>query len=58
VQDAKLLLWGCSATLRRHDGLGLSAVFERIAYHRGLLDVMREGWCVAQYGGGKVQPRG
>ena len=46
VQDAKLLLWGCSATLRRHDGLGLDTVFERIAFHRGLLDIMREGWSV------------
>lgn len=44
AQASKLLLWGCSATLRRHDGLGLDTVFEQISFHRGLLDIMRDGW--------------
>jgi ATP-dependent helicase IRC3 len=43
------LLWGCTATLRRHDGLALGSVFERVAYERTLPDVMREGWSVALF---------
>ncbi|KNC53661.1 DEAD/DEAH box helicase domain-containing protein [Thecamonas trahens ATCC 50062] len=41
---APTLLWGCSATVRRHDGLGLGAVFDAITYHRSMLEMMDEGW--------------
>ena len=37
-------LWGCSATIRRHDGLGLGSVFDAVTYHRSMLDMMHEQW--------------
>lgn len=39
-----ILLWGCSATLRRHDGLGLGRVFDAITYHRNMLELMKDGY--------------
>lgn len=42
-------LWGCSATLRRHDGVSLGAVFDQVSYHRTILEMWDEGWlCKAQ----------
>ena len=35
---------GFSATFSRHDGLGLDSVFDRIVYHRDLLDMIKEQW--------------
>ncbi|KAI0235998.1 putative ATP-dependent helicase IRC3, partial [Massospora cicadina] len=40
----KIFLWGCSATLRRHDGVGLSSVFDFISYHKDFFDMVREKW--------------
>ncbi|KAJ2906739.1 DEAD DEAH box helicase, partial [Coemansia aciculifera] len=37
-------VWGCSATLHRHDGLRLSDVFEDIVYQKPFLEMIREGW--------------
>eukprot|EP00038_Savillea_parva_P011211 m.195928 g.195928 ORF g.195928 m.195928 type:complete len:694 (-) comp19657_c0_seq1:157-2238(-) len=39
-----VLLWGCSATLRRHDGVSLGAVFDKVTYHRTMLQMWDEGW--------------
>ncbi len=39
------LLIGTTATPTRGDRIGLSAVFEAIAYHRSLRDMIHEGWC-------------
>ncbi|KAJ3277353.1 hypothetical protein HK104_003370, partial [Borealophlyctis nickersoniae] len=35
-----ILVWGCSATLRRHDGVSLRRVFEKIVYQCTLKDMM------------------
>jgi ATP-dependent helicase IRC3 len=37
-------IFGFSATFSRHDGLALGSVFERIVYHRGFLDMIKEQW--------------
>ena len=37
-------VWGCSATLRRHDGLALDGVFDDIVFHKDMLDMIQEGW--------------
>ncbi|CAO3617739.1 unnamed protein product [Cunninghamella echinulata] len=42
--DSKLFIWGCSATVRRHDGLSLSNVFKSIAYHLDFLEMVERGW--------------
>ncbi|CEP12934.1 hypothetical protein [Parasitella parasitica] len=34
------LLWGCTATVRRHDGEALRQVFNEITYHRGFLEMI------------------
>ncbi|MFZ4579983.1 MAG: DEAD/DEAH box helicase [Myxococcota bacterium] len=39
-------LLGFTATTQRGDGLPLHDVFERIVYHRGLLEMITEGWLV------------
>ncbi|RXW20633.1 hypothetical protein EST38_g5219 [Candolleomyces aberdarensis] len=35
---------GFSATFSRHDGLALGSVFERIVYHRDVLQMINEDW--------------
>ena len=42
--NSNVLVWGCSATLARHDGVRLSDVFEEITYYRTLLDMWNDGW--------------
>jgi ATP-dependent helicase IRC3 len=37
-------LWGCTATLRRHDGVSLGATFDQVSYHRTMLEMWDEGW--------------
>ncbi|KAG1054722.1 hypothetical protein G6F43_003278 [Rhizopus delemar] len=39
-----LLVWGCSATVRRHDGLSLSDVFDKITFHIDFLDLIERGY--------------
>ncbi|KCV69035.1 hypothetical protein H696_04455 [Fonticula alba] len=39
-----ILLWGCSATLRRHDGLALNSIFNAIIYHQGFVRMLELGW--------------
>lgn len=41
-----MFVWGCSATVRRHDGIGLQGVFDHIVYHRDFLTMVEEGWYV------------
>ncbi|PVV05327.1 hypothetical protein BB560_000158 [Smittium megazygosporum] len=38
------IIWGCSATLSRHDGLSLSAVFDKIVYNKDFLEMIEEKW--------------
>ncbi|PIA18803.1 P-loop containing nucleoside triphosphate hydrolase protein, partial [Coemansia reversa NRRL 1564] len=40
----RLFVWGCSATLRRHDGLELTGVFDKIVYQKHFLEMIREKW--------------
>ncbi|KAI8919472.1 P-loop containing nucleoside triphosphate hydrolase protein [Powellomyces hirtus] len=42
--DTSLLVWGCTATIRRHDGLSLKTAFDEIVYHRTIQDMIREEW--------------
>ncbi|KAI8809804.1 P-loop containing nucleoside triphosphate hydrolase protein [Cladochytrium replicatum] len=39
-----ILVWGCSATLRRQDGLSLKGVFDKVVYHRDIIQMIQEGW--------------
>ncbi|KAJ2157693.1 DEAD DEAH box helicase [Coemansia sp. RSA 552] len=43
-QAHRVVVWGCSATLRRHDGLGLTGVFDQIVYQKHFIEMIREGW--------------
>ncbi|KAI9347755.1 P-loop containing nucleoside triphosphate hydrolase protein [Obelidium mucronatum] len=40
--DSHLLVWGCSATLRRHDGRSLEAVFKEVVYHKSFLEMIQQ----------------
>ncbi|CAO3626125.1 unnamed protein product [Cunninghamella blakesleeana] len=42
--NSNIFIWGCSATVRRHDGLSLSNVFNNIAYHLDFLEMVERGW--------------
>lgn len=42
--DAHILIWGCSATVRRHDGLSLSNAFSDIAFHMDFLEMIESKW--------------
>lgn len=37
-------VWGCSATLRRHDGLSLGVAFDEIVYTKSFEEMIDEGW--------------
>eukprot|EP00045_Choanoeca_perplexa_P012376 m.134831 g.134831 ORF g.134831 m.134831 type:complete len:659 (-) comp15982_c0_seq4:370-2346(-) len=37
-------VWGCSATLARHDGRSLDDIFGEVVYHKTLQEMMAEGW--------------
>jgi ATP-dependent helicase IRC3 len=40
--DSNILVWGCSATVRRHDGLSLSDVFGKITYHKDFMEMIEQ----------------
>jgi ATP-dependent helicase IRC3 len=42
--DPNVLLIGLTATPRRHDGLALERIFDRIVYRRGIREMVAEGW--------------
>jgi ATP-dependent helicase IRC3 len=42
--DSSVKVWGCSATLRRHDGKSLRPTFEEIVYERTVGDMIKENW--------------
>jgi ATP-dependent helicase IRC3 len=37
-------VWGCSATLRRHDGVSLSPTFEEVIYDMKIKDLIEKKW--------------
>ncbi|KAI8994997.1 P-loop containing nucleoside triphosphate hydrolase protein [Pilobolus umbonatus] len=41
--ESNILVWGCSATIRRHDGISLGSVFEKVVYHSDFLNMIEEG---------------
>ncbi|GES77662.1 P-loop containing nucleoside triphosphate hydrolase protein [Rhizophagus clarus] len=43
-KETHLFVWGCSATVRRYDGLALINAFDEIAYHKDFLDMIQEKW--------------
>lgn len=34
------LIWGCTATVKRHDGEALRQVFDKITYHKGFMEMI------------------
>ncbi|RUP47328.1 putative DEAD/DEAH box helicase [Jimgerdemannia flammicorona] len=42
--DSHIFVWGCSATVRRHDGLRLSGVFDYVAYYQDFMPMIEQGW--------------
>lgn len=42
--ETDILVWGCSATVRRHDGLSLHDVFNDITYHVDFLKMIEDGY--------------
>ncbi|PVU88339.1 hypothetical protein BB559_005616 [Furculomyces boomerangus] len=38
------VVWGCSATLSRHDGLSLERMFDEIIYQKGFIEMIKEKW--------------
>lgn len=45
LADRKIPILGFSATFSRHDGLALGKVFDRIVFHKDLLEMIGEKWC-------------
>ncbi|KAF9161766.1 hypothetical protein DFQ26_004170 [Actinomortierella ambigua] len=45
-KDTHIFLYGCSATVRRHDGLELGTVFDHISFHKDFLSMIEEKWQV------------
>ncbi|ORZ33368.1 P-loop containing nucleoside triphosphate hydrolase protein [Catenaria anguillulae PL171] len=42
-EDSHMMVWGCSATLRRMDALSLGQVFNEVVYERGFLEMIQDG---------------
>lgn len=42
--NSNILVWGCSATVRRHDGLSLADVFDKITYHVDFMKMIEENF--------------
>lgn len=43
-EGSTMKVYGCSATLRRHDGISLYPTFEEIAYTKTVFSMLEEGW--------------
>ncbi|RKP09189.1 P-loop containing nucleoside triphosphate hydrolase protein, partial [Thamnocephalis sphaerospora] len=42
--DSHVFVWGCSATVRRHDRARLDGAFDFIAYHKDFMEMVDERW--------------
>ncbi|KAJ1969313.1 DEAD DEAH box helicase [Dispira parvispora] len=42
--QTSVVVWGCSATLQRHDRKSLAVAFDYITYHRDFLTMIQEKW--------------
>ncbi|CAG8576031.1 10859_t:CDS:2, partial [Racocetra persica] len=44
TKNTHIFVWGCSATVRRYDGLALDGIFDEITYHKDFLEMIEEKW--------------
>ncbi|KAF9311679.1 hypothetical protein BG003_007149 [Podila horticola] len=44
VPKTHIFVYGCSATVRRHDGLRLGGVFDYISFHKGFITMIEDKW--------------
>ncbi|KAG0281973.1 hypothetical protein BGZ96_000963 [Linnemannia gamsii] len=44
VPTTHIFVYGCSATVRRHDGLKLGGVFDYISFHKGFITMIEDKW--------------
>ncbi|KAF9133636.1 hypothetical protein BGX30_012212 [Mortierella sp. GBA39] len=44
VPKTHIFVYGCSATVRRHDGLKLGEVFDHISFHKGFVTMIEDKW--------------
>ncbi|KAF9932861.1 hypothetical protein FBU30_007192 [Linnemannia zychae] len=44
VPNTHIFVYGCSATVRRHDGLRLGGVFDYIPFHKGFINMIEDKW--------------
>ncbi|ORZ18328.1 P-loop containing nucleoside triphosphate hydrolase protein [Lobosporangium transversale] len=42
--NTHIFVYGCSATVRRHDGLMLRGAFDYISYHKGFITMIEDKW--------------
>ena len=42
--ESHILVWGCSATLRRNDNLALGDLFQKVVYHVDMNEMIEKGW--------------
>lgn len=42
--QSHLLVWGCSATMRRNDYRALGDLFQKVVYHVDMNKMIRDGW--------------
>ncbi|KAG0254997.1 hypothetical protein BG011_005396 [Mortierella polycephala] len=44
MPDTHVFVYGCSATVRRHDGLKLGGVFDHISFHKEFITMIEDKW--------------
>ncbi|KAG0241495.1 P-loop containing nucleoside triphosphate hydrolase protein [Mortierella sp. GBAus27b] len=44
VPETHIFVYGCSATVRRHDGIKLGGAFDHISYHKSFINMIEEKW--------------
>ncbi|KAI8602849.1 hypothetical protein EDD21DRAFT_370703 [Dissophora ornata] len=44
VRDTHIFVYGCSATVRRHDGLKLGGAFDYISFHKSFITMIEDKW--------------
>lgn len=42
--ESHILVWGCSATLRRNDSFALGDLFQKVVYHVDMNQMIHKGW--------------
>ncbi|KAF9439310.1 hypothetical protein BGZ76_003840 [Entomortierella beljakovae] len=44
VPETHIFVYGCSATVRRHDGIKLGGIFDYISFHKGFVTMIEDKW--------------